>query len=62
LVDGVKILSKDGRHWVLILPDAGEALVDIVADGQDPEIVDALLKDYRDRVQSFIEAHQKFDD
>jgi hypothetical protein len=24
--------------------------------------VDALLKDYRDRVQSFIEAHQKFDD
>ena len=62
LVDGVKILCKDGYHWVLILPDAGEALVDIVADGRDPEMVEGLLQDYCDRVQNFIEAHQKFDD
>ncbi|MBP0015266.1 MAG: mannose-1-phosphate guanyltransferase [Roseofilum sp. SBFL] len=62
LVDGVKIISPDGHHWVLILPDAGEAMIDIVADGCDPEIVESLLKDYGDRVHSFIEAHQRFDD
>ncbi|MDJ1180274.1 mannose-1-phosphate guanyltransferase [Roseofilum sp. BLCC_M91] len=62
LVDGVKIISSDGHHWVLILPDAGEALVDIIADGCDPEMVDSLLQDYRDRVQSFIESQQQLDD
>lgn len=62
LVDGVKIISADGHHWVLILPDAGEALVDIIADGREPEIVDGLLQDYRDRVQSFIESQQQLDD
>ncbi len=61
LVDGVKILAPDGQHWVLILPDAGEALIDIVADGTDPTVVDRLLEDYRQRVEEFIESQQKLE-
>ena len=62
LIDGVKIFAEDGQHWVLILPDAGEALVDIIADGCDRAIVETLLQDYRQRVEGFIESQQTLDD
>jgi mannose-1-phosphate guanylyltransferase/phosphomannomutase len=58
LIDGVKILdpSKDG--WLLILPDAGEPLVHIYANGEDRDWVDEKLREYRQRVLAFIEQEQ----
>ncbi|MEM9904951.1 MAG: mannose-1-phosphate guanyltransferase [Cyanobacteria bacterium P01_D01_bin.44] len=58
LVDGVKIIDRRHDSWVLILPDAGEPLVHIFANGEDREWVDRQLQDYRQRVQTFIEKEQ----
>ncbi|MGK7940804.1 MAG: sugar phosphate nucleotidyltransferase [Crocosphaera sp.] len=58
LVDGVKIINPQNDNWVLILPDAGEPLVHIVANSDDREWVDVHLKEYRDKVQTFIEQEQ----
>lgn len=55
LIDGVKINTAQHDGWVLILPDAGEPLVHIFADGSDRESVDEALRDYRQRVQEFAE-------
>ena len=44
--------------WVLILPDAGEPLVHIFADSEDRDWVDDTLRDYRNRVQDFVEREQ----
>lgn len=54
LIDGVKVINPQNDNWVLILPDAGEPIVHIFANGDDPEWVDRSLKDYRQRVKSFI--------
>ncbi|NEP16924.1 MAG: NTP transferase domain-containing protein [Leptolyngbya sp. SIO4C1] len=58
LVDGVKVVDRTRDSWVLILPDAGEPLVHIFANGDDREWVDQHLQDYRQRVQAFIEKEQ----
>ncbi|MBV9388323.1 MAG: mannose-1-phosphate guanyltransferase [Chroococcidiopsidaceae cyanobacterium CP_BM_ER_R8_30] len=54
LVDGVKILHED-ENWVLILPDAGEPLVHLYANGNDRDWVDSTLREYRTYVQEFVE-------
>ncbi|XTZ12251.1 MAG: hypothetical protein ACP8RL_00470, partial [cyanobacterium endosymbiont of Rhopalodia inflata] len=58
LIDGVKVINPQNDSWVLILPDAGEPLVHIFANSDDREWVDMSLKDYRQKVQSFIEQEQ----
>jgi len=55
LVDGVKILHDQDENWVLILPDAGEPLVHLFANGNDRDWVDATLREYRTYVQEFVE-------
>ncbi len=58
LIDGVKIVNRQNDNWVLILPDGGEPLVHIYANSDDREWVIQSLKDYRHRVQSFIDQEQ----
>lgn len=58
LIDGVKVINPQNDSWVLILPDAGEPLVHIFSNSDDREWVDMSLKDYRQKVQSFIEQEQ----
>jgi mannose-1-phosphate guanylyltransferase/phosphomannomutase len=55
LVDGVKILTHDNDNWLLVLPDAGEPMVHLFANGNDRDWVDETLREYRARVQAFIE-------
>jgi len=55
LVDGVKIFDHQHDGWVLILPDAGEPLVHIFANSPDRNWVDETLRDYRIRVQEFVD-------
>ncbi len=55
LIDGVKIVDYPNDRWVLILPDAGEPLVHIYADGDDRDWVDRSLQDYRSKIQAFID-------
>jgi mannose-1-phosphate guanylyltransferase/phosphomannomutase len=43
---------------VLILPDAGEPLVHIFANSNDRDWVDETLREYRTRVQSFVEQEE----
>jgi mannose-1-phosphate guanylyltransferase / phosphomannomutase len=57
LIDGVKVINPLNDDWVLILPDAGEPLVHIYANSEEREWVDRSIKDYRHRVQHFVE-HQ----
>ena len=59
LVDGVKICPQYQDSWVLILPDAGEPLVHIFANSSDREWVDETLREYRHRVQNFVEQQQR---
>lgn len=58
LVDGVKIINPQHDSWVLILPDAGEPLVHIFANSQNRGWVDETLREYRLRVQEFVEKEQ----
>jgi len=58
LIDGVKVVEPQSDNWVLVLPDATEALVHIVANGTDREWVDDSLRQYRQRVQAFIDEQQ----
>lgn len=58
LVDGVKILNHQDDSWVLILPDAGEPLVHLFANSNDRDWVDETLREYRARVQAFVEQEQ----
>lgn len=58
LIDGVKIVNPQNDNWVLVLPDAGEPLVHIYANSDDRDWVDNALKDYRQRVQNFIDDEQ----
>jgi mannose-1-phosphate guanylyltransferase / phosphomannomutase len=54
LIDGVKIFNAQHDSWVLILPDAGEPLIHIYANGHDRGWVDETLREYRMRVQEFV--------
>ncbi len=58
LTDGVKIINHQNDSWVLILPDAGEPLVHIFANGEDREWVEDNLRKYRSYVQEFVEHEQ----
>jgi mannose-1-phosphate guanylyltransferase/phosphomannomutase len=58
LIDGVKVINPLNDDWVLILPDAGEPLVHIYANSEQREWVDRTIKEYRHRVQYFVEHYQ----
>lgn len=58
LIDGVKIVDPYSDSWVLILPDAGEPLVHIFSNSEDREWMDEKMREYRQRVQTFIEKEQ----
>lgn len=58
LIDGVKIYSPHLDSWILILPDAGEPLVHLVADSHDRGWVDETLREYRSVVQEFVDREQ----
>lgn len=59
LTDGVKVFRADDRDsWILVLPDAGEPLVHLYANSADRDWADDTLRDYRARVQSFVEQEQ----
>jgi len=58
LVDGVKILNHQDDSWILILPDAGEPVVHLFANSHDRDWVDEILREYRTRVQKFVEQEQ----
>jgi mannose-1-phosphate guanylyltransferase/phosphomannomutase len=58
LVDGVKICNYLDDSWVLILPDAGEPLVHIFANSNDRDWVDETMREYRARVQEFVNQEQ----
>lgn len=55
LIDGVKICQPYDDSWVLVLPDASEPLVHLYVNSNDREWVDESLRDYRARVQAFVE-------
>ncbi|MFB2880755.1 sugar phosphate nucleotidyltransferase [Floridanema aerugineum] len=59
LIDGVKICSLTDDSWVLLLPDAGEPLVHIFVNSSDRSWVDRTLKEYRFKVQNFVELEQR---
>ena len=58
LIDGVKIFNSQTDNWILILPDASEPLVHLFANSNDREWVDESLREYRTRVQTFIDQEQ----
>ncbi len=60
LIDGVKILNHERNGWLLVLPDAGEPLVHLYANGEDRDWVEETLRDYRQRVLSFIEQEHDY--
>jgi mannose-1-phosphate guanylyltransferase / phosphomannomutase len=62
LIDGVKICNRQHDSWVLVLPDAGEALVHIIANGNDRGWVDETLREYRLLVQEFVDRSQDTDE
>ncbi len=62
LIDGVKIVNPYDDSWVLILPDAGEPLVHIYSNSEDVEWMDSNLREYRARVQEFIDQEQGFEE
>jgi len=51
LIDGVKIHESE-TDWVLVLPDAGDPLVHLYADGDSKQKVDHLCREYRERVNT----------
>lgn len=55
LTDGVKILNAQHDSWILVLPDAGEPLVHLVANSNDRDWVDETLREYRAYVQEFVD-------
>ncbi|TVQ55094.1 MAG: mannose-1-phosphate guanylyltransferase [Spirulina sp. DLM2.Bin59] len=58
LIDGVKIINRQNDNWVLILPDAEEPIVHLYANGEDRDWVELTIKEYRQRVQQFIDQEQ----
>ncbi|QXE25015.1 nucleotidyl transferase [Richelia sinica FACHB-800] len=59
LIDGVKICQPYDDNWILVLPDASEPLVHLYVNGSDRDWVDETLRDYRSRVQKFVEREQE---
>ncbi|HLP90384.1 MAG TPA: mannose-1-phosphate guanyltransferase [Nostocaceae cyanobacterium] len=59
LIDGVKIRQPYDDNWLLVLPDASEPLVHLYANSNDRDWVDDTLRNYRTRVQTFVEREQE---
>ncbi|MEC4819055.1 MAG: mannose-1-phosphate guanyltransferase [Scytonema sp. PMC 1069.18] len=59
LIDGVKICQPYDDSWVLVLPDASEPIVHLYANSHDRDWVDDSLRQYRSRVQTFVEREQE---
>ncbi|MEY2912608.1 MAG: hypothetical protein RLZZ184_1917 [Cyanobacteriota bacterium] len=59
LIDGVKIRQPYDDNWLLILPDASEPLVHLYVNSSDRDWVDETLRDYRSRIQYFVEREQE---
>lgn len=59
LIDGVKICQPYDDSWILVLPDASEPLVHLYINSNDRDWVDETLRDYRARVQMFIEREEE---
>ncbi|NEU71208.1 NTP transferase domain-containing protein [Hassallia byssoidea VB512170] len=59
LIDGVKICQPYDDSWVLVLPDASEPLVHLYVNSNDRDWVDDSLRQYRTRVQAFVEKQEE---
>jgi len=59
LIDGVKVCQPYDDSWVLVLPDASEPLVHLYINSNDRDWVDESLRDYRTRVQAFVEKEEE---
>jgi mannose-1-phosphate guanylyltransferase/phosphomannomutase len=59
LIDGVKICQPYDDSWLLVLPDASEPLVHLYANSNDRDWVDETVRNYRTRVQTFVERQQE---
>ncbi|WGV23396.1 mannose-1-phosphate guanyltransferase [Halotia branconii] len=59
LIDGVKICQPYDDSWLLVLPDASEPLVHLYANSNDRDWADETSRNYRTRVQAFIERQQE---
>ncbi|QDL11850.1 mannose-1-phosphate guanylyltransferase [Brasilonema octagenarum UFV-E1] len=59
LIDGVKICQPYDDSWVLVLPDASEPVVHLYANANDRDWVDESLRQYRARVQAFVETEEE---
>jgi mannose-1-phosphate guanylyltransferase / phosphomannomutase len=59
LIDGVKICQPYDDSWILVLPDASEPIVHLYVNSNDREWVDQTMRDYRARVQSFVEREEE---
>ncbi|MBW4449005.1 MAG: mannose-1-phosphate guanyltransferase [Spirirestis rafaelensis WJT71-NPBG6] len=59
LIDGVKICQPYDDSWVLVLPDASEPLVHLYINSNDRDWVDDSLRQYRTRVQTFVERQEE---
>jgi mannose-1-phosphate guanylyltransferase/phosphomannomutase len=59
LIDGVKICQPYDDSWVLVLPDASEPLVHLYINSNDRDWVDDSLRQYRTRVQTFVEKQEE---
>ncbi|MCS6815361.1 MAG: hypothetical protein NZ772_17545, partial [Cyanobacteria bacterium] len=44
--------------WILVLPDAGEPLIHLCANSENRVWVDEILREYRIKVQDFIDQEQ----
>ncbi|MBD2449647.1 NTP transferase domain-containing protein [Nostoc sp. FACHB-152] len=60
LIDGVKIGQPYDDNWVLVLPDASEPLVHLYANSGDRDWVDDAIRNYRHRVQTFVERQLEY--
>ncbi len=60
LIDGVKVCQPYDDSWLLVLPDASEPLVHLYANSNDREWVDETIRNYRSRVQTFVERQQEY--
>lgn len=54
-VDGIKV--SFGEDWVLVLPDQTQPFIRIVVEAKKEETAGKLLKEYRDKVESWKKEH-----
>ena len=55
-IDGVKVHTGD--DWVLVVPDPYRPLVHILAEAKVAERADALLNEYREKVEQWLQLLQ----